>query len=57
MEEFMFQSGKMPVVIAVVLLILISIFATLIASERRLARMERELDRKTAKDPKRPESS
>lgn len=53
----MFQSGKMPVVIAVVLLILISIFATLIASERRLARMERELDRKTAKDPKRPESS
>lgn len=46
MEEFMFQSGKMPVVIAVVLLILISIFAHLFVMERRLARMERELDRK-----------
>jgi CcmD family protein len=46
MEEFMFQSGKMPVVIAVVLLILLGIFGYLISMERRLSRMERELDEK-----------
>ncbi len=52
MEEFMFQSGKMPVVIAVVLLILISIFVVLIVMERRLARMEKELDRNGTEEQK-----
>ncbi len=49
----MFQSGKMPVVIGVLLLILVGIFGTLIAMERRLARTERELEKSKGKESER----
>ncbi len=49
----MFQSGKMPVVIGVLLLILLGIFAYLFRMERRIGRLEREAkNEREQQDPK-----
>lgn len=41
------QSGKIYVVLAVVLLILLSILAYLVIQDRRIAKMEKELNQKS----------
>lgn len=41
MEEYFFASGKIKVVIAVVLLVLIGLFVFLFALERRLRKLEK----------------
>lgn len=56
MEEFMFQNGKMPVVIAVVLLILLGIFAYLFIMERRIGRLERDMKKDSERKAERSDS-